>query len=407
MSTVAKKKSRLPSGIGQVRNLADLSSLHIKVMLEYLGVPLHLQGGGKQGRIPQLIERIAAEPQKAQLAYEIVVLGMLPDADRKIIEDADQLKAHFYGVMSKLLSSEESDKLGDSVEKHVIRTAEKLKKDLENYGKECLRAAAENYRPVVITNGSKQVKVRGVLPKEFETIVQLCAARIPTMLVGPSGCGKTYVSAKVAEALDLTFYDQSCSEGVSESVFVGWLLPIDPKSTAFTYVPSPYITAYEKGGVFLLDEMDASDPNLLTFLNKSIANEFFHLPQRHKNPLVKKHRDFVVIGAMNTFGRGADTEYVGRNALDAATLDRFRAGMIHMDYSAEVEEALVHSEVLTWGRKVRSCIYQHKLRRIMSTRVMLDLTKMANGYKWGVEQWERSYFADWTKDEVMRWRVQA
>jgi hypothetical protein len=85
--------------------------------------------------------------------------------------------------------------------------------------------------------------------------------------------------------------------------------------------------------------------------------------------------------------------------LDAATLDRFKAGMIQMDYSAPVEEALVDTDVLEWGREIRNKIRQHGLFRIMSTRIMLDFTKLKAEADWGKQDWEESYFADWTADE--------
>jgi hypothetical protein len=315
-----------------------------------------------------------------------------------VVQDAEKMRKHFYSVMEKLLSSEQMDQIRDTLEK----LAGKLEQRLETYGRKVLAEAAQSYRPVVVKQGKETRKVKGVLPKEFESVVQLGSQRVPIMLVGPAGCGKTYIAGKLAEALGLNFYDQSCSEGVSESIFTGWLLPVSAGGK-FDYVASPFITCYERGGVFLLDEMDASDANLLTFLNKAIANDSFFLPQRHRSPLVKKHPDFVVIGAANTFGHGANAQYVGRNALDAATLDRFRAGMIHMDYSAEVEGALVDADVLSWGLKVRKCIYAANLRRIMSTRVMLDLTKMKQNCGWMLEDWERAYFADWADSEKQAW----
>lgn len=395
------KKWKLPSKVTEV-NVDDLNQVHIVTMLEYLGV--RAASTIKKDRVEALKHAIMQNPDRAQMAYDVIVMGQLPQAAEEVSKNAEAMRAHFYGVMTKLLAGEQADTLRESIGKHVEAMAGKLEARLEQHGKKLLAEAAENYRPVVIHEGKKQRVVKGVLPKEFQLVVQLCSQRIPTMLVGPAGCGKTYIAGKVAEALELDFYDQSCSEGVSESIFTGWLLPVSAGG-AFTYVPSPYITCYENGGCFLLDEMDGADPNLLTFLNKSIANDFFYLPQRHKNPLVKKHKDFVLIAAANTFGHGANAQYVGRNALDAATLDRFRAGMIHMDYSAEVEGALVDTEVLAWGRRVRECIYRHQLRRIMSTRVMLDLTKMAEACDWKRDQWERAYFADWSREELEKWRA--
>ena len=84
--------------------------------------------------------------------------------------------------------------------------------------------------------------------------------------------------------------------------------------------------------------------------------------------------------------------------LDGATLDRFRAGVIELDYDARVERKLINPAVLKWGKKIRKAIADHKLQRIMSTRVMLDFSRQAEA-GFGQADWESSYFADWTPDE--------
>jgi len=393
----AKKKWRLPNSITAL-NPEDLSVIHMKVMLDFMGTAVSNQPVGKPAKIELLNTRIAENPAKAQAGYDVIVLNKLPEANENAVKETEALRAHMTSVLNGLIENEQLDHLKVRIEK---ATAE-LTSRVEKHGLKAMAEAAKAYRPVVITQGKKKKVVKGILPDEFERIVQLGSQRIPIMLVGPAGCGKTFIAEKLAESLDLPFYDQSCSEGVSESTFTGWLLPVDGKGS-FTYVPAPFITCYENGGVFLLDEVDASDANLMTFLNKAIANSSFMLPQRYKKPLVKKHKDFVVIAAANTFGHGADAQYVGRNALDAATLDRYRVGMVNMDYSDAVESALIDSDVLAWGRKVRGCIKVNRLRRIMSTRVMLDLTKMTENCSWTKKEWEESYFADWTSEEKSMW----
>ena len=402
-----------PEQVKHVRS-SNLAMPQVKTMLEFLGVPLRMQPKSRGDKDRLLTEKIAGDPIKAQSAYEVIVLNKLPEVAKAAQDDIDKVRAHFTRLIADALADSNLEVLHEGIRKTVDEAGRGMEKRMEQAALKAINEAAEKHRPVVIKMGSaKPKRVKGVLPKEYERIVQLASQRIPVMMVGPAGCGKTYIAAKVAEALEYTvgpkkgkslaFYDQSCSAGVSESIFTGWLLPVE-KGGSFDYVASPFITAYENGGAFLLDEMDASDPNMLTFLNKAIANDSFYLPQRHKNPLVKKHPDFVVLAAANTFGKGADAEYVGRNALDAATLDRFRAGMVHMDYSAEVEGTLVHPDVLTWGLAVRKFIYANRLRRIMSTRVLLDMTKMTENCGWGKDDWEAAFFADWSRDEMDRWR---
>ena len=239
-----------------------------------------------------------------------------------------------------------------------------------------------------------------ILPACFSLIMKLAQIRQNILLVGPSGCGKTFLANKVAEKLGFTFSSQSCSAGMSESQLAGWLLPVEASGT-FAYVPSPFVTRYENGGVFLFDEVDAADENTLLFINQALANGKFTVPQRFGNTEVKRHPDFVAIAAANTFGLGESIMYSGRNQLDGATLDRFRAGFVQIDYDARVEKKLVQPDVLSWGRIVRKAIEDHRIEKILSTRVLLDFSaQWAIGLR--VEDFNTAYFADWTVDERLK-----
>lgn len=263
------------------------------------------------------------------------------------------------------------------------------------------REEAKKHRKIVIErHDSKElIPLEGVLPDEFADMLELCDERENVMMVGPAGAGKTYLAGQLAKALGLRFASQSCSAGISESVFSGWLLPTGDNAR-FNHVASPFLDMYENGGLFLFDEMDAADANVLTFLNQALANNGFDLPQRFEKTRVTKHKDFVAVSACNTFGQGADAMYHARNALDAATLDRFKMGMTTIDYSAPVEEALIHAEVLRWGRSVRTAINKNNLKRIMSTRTMMGATKMHIGKKWPIRKIAMKYFQDWSKEEI-------
>ena len=70
-----------------------------------------------------------------------------------------------------------------------------------------------------------------------------------------------------------------------------------------------------------------------------------------------------------------------------------------MDYSPAVEESLVDATVLSWGRKVREEISNHKLRKLMSTRVLIDASDMMKMCDWKISDIEEGYFADWSREE--------
>lgn len=237
-----------------------------------------------------------------------------------------------------------------------------------------------------------------IVHEKFQTVLDLAANRVNILLVGPAGCGKTHLGFTVAKALNLPFSSQSCSAGVSESVFSGWLLPVGA-SGKFEYVQSEFVRMYENGGVFLFDEIDAADANVLLFLNQALANGGFTLPQRYEKPFVKKHPDFIAIAAANTYGTGGNITYAGRNLLDGASMDRFRAGVVTMGYSEKIEEQTVDSELLKIGRDLRILFNQKNLKKVLSTRFLQDASKMKK-YGWTIKQIFEAYFQDWSKGEL-------
>ena len=237
-----------------------------------------------------------------------------------------------------------------------------------------------------------------ILPEEWPRLLGLAKIKENILMVGPSGCGKTYIGSRLADELELTFASISCSAGMDESHFCGWLVPIGDYGK-MEYIPTPFVEIYEHGGVFLLDELDAADENTLVFINSALANEQFFIPVRYENPMVTKHKDFICIAAANTYGYGQSIEYTARNALDAATLDRFGTGLVPMSYSKKVENMLVAPIVLAWGNRIRSSIEKHHIKKFLSTRRLIRFTKQTQVLGWGREEWEYSLFADWTKEE--------
>lgn len=396
-----KKKTQsafLPKRIEQL-NFAHLHNSQLWVMSDWMGCRRALgtvKGTNEQREF--LKARCMENVERSQKGYEIIVLGQDTPSSSAPGAIPEEMEKRMYQVLTDVVLKHK-ESMGETASTLINSAVQDMKNSLALFAREEVKRASENARPIVVKEkGKKDRKVKGILPAEFERIMQLASQRLNIMLVGPSGCGKTYIAAKLAEALGLEFGAQSCSAGISESQFVGWLLPTG-KGGEFVHIPAVFVERYEKGGVFLLDEMDSSDANLLTFLNNALANGFFFLPQRHKKPLVKRHPDFIAIGAMNTFGHGADAMYVGRNQLDASTLDRFRVGMITMDYSKEVEESLAQPELLEWAWKLRAAIRKKSLRRIMSTRTIEDMSKMHLNVGWQQPEWEQAYFADWTSEE--------
>lgn len=230
---------------------------------------------------------------------------------------------------------------------------------------------SDNYGPiqrkVELTVGSKTVNFKGVLHEKFDTVLQLVNADVPVFLTGPAGSGKNVICKQVAEALGLKFY---FSNAVTQEY----------KITGFTdamgnFQESQFYKAFKNGGVFMLDEMDASIPEVLIILNAAIANRYFDFPA----PIgyVEAHPDFRVIAAGNTFGEGADAAYVGRNQLDAASLNRF--ALIQIDYDSRIEENCANgdNELLKFCRAFRKAVTKAGIGAVVSYRNISMMAKTA------------------------------
>ena len=217
-------------------------------------------------------------------------------------------------------------------------------------------------RPIqVVVNGEiVGAPIEGVVHQSFDLLLRVVATGVPTMLVGAAGTGKSHAAELVAESFGLTFYAMSVGAQTSKSDLIGYM------NATSDYVRTVFREAYEHGGLFLLDEIDAGNSNVLIQLNAALANGYMSFP----DGMVRKHKDFRFIASANTFGLGASRQYVGRNQLDAATLDRFT--VLTWDIDPQLEESLAvgwyGKSWLDIVRFVRSYVTEQELRIVISPR---------------------------------------
>lgn len=207
-------------------------------------------------------------------------------------------------------------------------------------------------------------KIKGVTHEKFEQVLKIIGANIPVFMTGGAGTGKNVIAKQVAESLGLDFYFTNAV--TQEYKLTGF---IDANGT---FQETQFFKAFTKGGLFFLDEMDASIPEVLIILNSALANGYFDFPCGK----FEAHEDFRVIAAGNTFGTGADIEYTGRFQLDGASLDRF--AVIEIDYSPAIENALADGDtnLLEFVRTFRKVTYNAGIRCIASYRTIERIKKL-------------------------------
>lgn len=204
----------------------------------------------------------------------------------------------------------------------------------------------------------KTTKVDGVTCEGFDKLVCYLKAGKGVYLWGAAGCGKSHTAEQLAEALGLQLYCQSQILFAHDVKGYG--------DAAGRYVDTPFYKAFTEGGLFFLDEMDASQPEALVVLNQALANRRYDFPVVGN---VEAHPDFRFVAAGNTPLTGADTQYTGRSVQDASSRNRF---LFHeMKYDRRVELPAIaggDEETVNFVEDLRQSINEAGLDLIVSYR---------------------------------------
>ena len=140
------------------------------------------------------------------------------------------------------------------------------------------------------------------------------------LLVADSGAGKTTIAIEYANNKGVPYVLQQGHAQLTVDDLLGY-----KSITDGTYFPSLMRDAVENGKIFIIDEIDACNPNTLLALN-SLKNKKFQFADK----LVDIHPDFRLIATANTL-EYSDV-FNGRSKLDQATLSRFK--IINCDLEA-------------------------------------------------------------------------
>ena len=295
-----------------------------------------------------------AEPEEPQETVQQTdvggALGLLEKAVAQV----------FMQTQGKALAEEVRDEAIEAVKAFIEETYGTIRKKI-----------------VIETPQGDFKKVDGVLHERFDEVLAFVQADEPVFLCGPAGCGKNVLVKQVAEALGLDFY---FSNAVTQEY----------KITGFTdamgtFQESQFYKAFKNGGIFFLDEMDASIPEVLVILNAAIANRYFDFPA----PIgyVEAHPDFRVVAAGNTLGQGASIEYVGRAQLDAASLNRFAVIKVGYDRNIETNCAQGDEALVDFIHDVRQASEKAGIKMVVSYRDISRIARMksALGIKRAIE----------------------
>jgi cobaltochelatase CobS len=248
----------------------------------------------------------------------------------------------------------------------------------------------------------KKVEIKGRRHAQYDEVVEMLAAINQVMLVGPAGSGKSSLGNQIAEDFGLDFGFVSCTEGLSEAHILGRM------NIQGAYIPAECVRICEEGGVMLFDEVDAMDANTSLVINELLANGRLAVPNRPEDPIAIRSPECLVMCAGNTFGSGSDMQYVGRNQLDAAFLDRFSSLIVEVGYDKDLETELATQfktlPLLAAIWRIRENVEKHKVRRAVTTRWVVHTGKLhqVNEEKYNYKELIFRCMKGWTDEEVRK-----
>ncbi|MCZ2129929.1 MAG: AAA family ATPase [Bacteroidia bacterium] len=275
----------------------------------------------------------------------------------KLTKTDEKLKTDLTSLDSKL---KDIDKRLGNNQGNLSDDIKTLKSEIENLK---VRRPLE----LIVKTDNSKPKDLGTQHYQLPTLIQILSTKLNVYLVGPAGAGKTHAAIQCAKALDIPFHFTGAI--ASEFKLTGFM------DAQGRIVSTEFRKAYENGGLFLFDEIDASYPQAVLAFNAALANDYMDFPDKR----VVRHEKFYCIAAANTYGQGADRQYVGRNQLDAASLDRFV--FLDWKYDENLERELAGNEKWSsYVQKIRKFIEENKIRHVVSPRASIFGAKLlANG----------------------------
>lgn len=211
----------------------------------------------------------------------------------------------------------------------------------------------------------QKTETKDEVKHEKYQLIKTCIENdIPVYLAGPAGSGKNFTLEQISWELGLDFYFTNSVQ--QEYKLTGFI------DAGGVYHETEFYKAFKNGGIFFLDEIDASISEVLVLLNAAIANRYFEFP----NGKIHAHKNFRVVAAGNTVGSGADEMYTGRLVLDQATLDRF--AIIDFDYDKNIELHIAkgNAELVDFVRELRTQSKTNGIRATFSYRCIGMVTRL-------------------------------
>lgn len=331
------------------------------------------QGDGEPSEQKDNLPEAEMNPETGEPVEKSIIEQMEAEMESDNSQDGDSQNGESGEEESK--DSEDGESKGDSDKESKDSKDAKDSKDSKETPNQ---KASITDIPVTLKKSMKQGH------KQTYELYALLASGMKVFVSGPAGSGKTTAFKLVTPALghyfqrdDYDFYFKSVCDLTGKHEFEGFI------NAAGQIVDTDFRKAYTEGHLFLIDEIDAANANVLTVLNATIENGWASFPDG-KHP---QHPHFRIGVAANTVGLGGDGIYIGRNQLDGAFRNRFY--FLVWDYDERLELRLsgypsmpagpAKDSIKAWVDRVQAIRAAHNSLGKLAPRVVISPRATING----------------------------
>jgi hypothetical protein len=155
-----------------------------------------------------------------------------------------------------------------------------------------------------------------------EVLVKLLAQRgFPVWSFGKTGEGKTYANLRIAQELSSTG-NYHRFQGDRDKTATDFIGDLGAKDGTTHRVDGPLTTARRQGEPIVVDEVCICDPSVLMCLQAVLEGNDLSITGSY-HEVVGMLEGFLILVTDNSRGLGESVEYVGTQAINEATRDRF------------------------------------------------------------------------------------
>lgn len=213
-------------------------------------------------------------------------------------------------------------------------------------------------------NGNHPYIERRILNRtDFSILDTIYKSRKPLLIVGDTGTGKTHCISHFSFKKGLPILRTNLNGGTTPDELIGHWIPDEKEKGGFKWVDGNLTRFVREGGVFVCDEINSGNADILFFLHSLLDDDRQIVLSEKDGELIKAHPDFWFVATMNP-------DYEGTKPLNLALQDRFV--ILEFDYDNKVEKKLINNEkLLNFAEKIRVLFRKGELSSPLSTRTLI------------------------------------